>query len=79
MASDFEWTSDNEAVPVQARTAAYFNEDGELVIRQENESRGEDDIIVIARANMRGLIDKLYALVNQAAEEDRQIADGKGD
>lgn len=57
---DFDWQAECIVVPEQLRTAAYFNEDGDFVIRQEKTwDREEDSLIFIAKANIDSFIDKL--------------------
>ena len=57
---DFDWQAECIVVPEQLRTAAYFNEDGDFVIRQEKTwDREEDSLIFIAKANIDAFIDKL--------------------
>lgn len=56
----FDWQAECVVVPEQRRTAAYFNPAGDFVIRQEagwNDT--EDSIVIIAKANLDGFIDKL--------------------
>ncbi|MDO8879149.1 MAG: hypothetical protein Q8M24_14750 [Pseudolabrys sp.] len=57
---DFDWQSECVVVPEQMRTAAYFNEEGDFVIRQERAwNQEEDSLIFIAKANIDSFIDRL--------------------
>jgi hypothetical protein len=61
--SDFDW-NDTESVVLheQPATACYFNEDGDLVIRQRCWP-GDDVLVVIAPDQIDTFIDKLADII----------------
>jgi hypothetical protein len=63
---DFDWAEDDSViVPSQRATAAYRNNRGEVIIRQENECDGDQFVIL-----MRSQVDALVARL-------RDLADGE--
>ena len=57
----FEWGIDESTVvPEQQAVAAYFNQSGSLVLRQERTwDRDEDSFVIIAEHNVQAFLDKL--------------------
>lgn len=65
---EFSWSDRSVIVPEQQAVAAYFNDKGNLVIRQERSwDRDEDSFIFIDRANADGFLDKLSDLLGYGA------------
>ena len=72
-APDFDWREDVECVvlPLQPRTAVYFNPQHTVVIRQESQLGGdEDDSIILVTPDNADAIAK--ALIATAGEARRQ-------
>jgi hypothetical protein len=56
---DFDWANDKSIIlPEQPETAAYFNAEGSLVIRQRRWP-DEDTVIIIAESCLDRFLDKL--------------------
>jgi hypothetical protein len=70
MRDDFNWNKDPDVIiRQQLAVAAWLNDRGDLIIRQEMDWNEESDhVIVVSPANIPALIDKLLLLTDQFSE-----------
>jgi hypothetical protein len=64
---EFEWVPENEDIlmPSQQRTAVYENDWGQIVIRQEVEYETENAFVIIDKAHIPALIERMKQLMGQ--------------
>lgn len=60
----FEWNGDSTILPEQQAVAAYYNNAGDLVIRQERSwDREEDSFVFVSRESIPAFIERLTDLL----------------
>jgi hypothetical protein len=62
---DFEWSDDNPVIVIteQPETAVYFNNKGDLVIRQRNAMGEDDPFVYIAKSNHMVFLEALCDII----------------
>jgi hypothetical protein len=65
MTIDYDWNDNrNTIIPQQDAIAIYLNDDGMIEIRQRDPLDDRDSVIVISKASIPALIERLQVTVN---------------